>query len=76
MKVFLFSFKMAIKPAGSAQNIRVGRVSGNTAILFGLKCILLQLLRKLTQLIYAFLRAQMVALYGQTWWRKPELSRR
>ena len=25
---------MAIKPAGSAQKIRVGRVSGNTAIFF------------------------------------------
>ena len=34
MKIFLFSFKMAIKTAGSAQKIRVGRVSGNTAILF------------------------------------------
>ena len=34
MKIFLFSFKMAIKTAGSAQNIRVGRVSGNTAIFF------------------------------------------
>ena len=31
MKIFLFSFKMAIKFAGSAQKIRVDRVSGNTA---------------------------------------------
>ena len=31
MKMFLFSFKMAIKTAGSAQKISVGRVSGNTA---------------------------------------------
>ena len=39
MKIFLFSFKMAIKTAGSAQKkkkTRVGRVSGNTAIFFGL----------------------------------------
>ena len=32
MKIFLFSFKMAIKTAGSAQKIRVGRVSGNSAV--------------------------------------------
>ena len=32
MKIVLFSFKMAINTAGSAQKIRVGRVSGNTAI--------------------------------------------
>ena len=32
MKIFLFSFKMAIKTAGSAHKIMVGRVSGNTAI--------------------------------------------
>ena len=29
MKIFLFSFKMAIKTAGPAQKIRVGRVSEN-----------------------------------------------
>ena len=34
MKILLFSFKMAIKIAGSAQKIRVGRVCGNTAIFF------------------------------------------
>ena len=34
MKILLFSFKMAIKTAGSAQKIRVGRVSGNTAMIF------------------------------------------
>ena len=34
MKIFLFSFKMAIKTAGSAQKIRVGEVGGNTAIFF------------------------------------------
>ena len=32
MQIFLFSFKMAIKTVGSAQKIRVGRVSGNTDI--------------------------------------------
>ena len=32
MKIFLFSFNLVIKTAGSAQNIKVGRVSGNTAI--------------------------------------------
>ena len=34
MKIFVFSFKMAIKTAGSAQIIRVGQVSGNTAFFF------------------------------------------
>ena len=34
MKIFLLSFKMAIKTAGSAQKIRVGRVSGNTSVIF------------------------------------------
>ena len=34
MKIFLFYFEMAIKNTGSAQNYRVGRVSGNTPILF------------------------------------------
>ena len=29
MKIFLFYFEMAIKITGSAQNYRVGRVSGN-----------------------------------------------
>ena len=33
-KKIIFSFKMAIKTAGLAQKIRVGRVSGNTAIFF------------------------------------------
>ena len=32
MKIFLFYFEMAIKITGSAQNYRVGRVSGNTHI--------------------------------------------
>ena len=32
MKMFLFLFLLAIKTAGSAQKLRVGRVSGNTAI--------------------------------------------
>ena len=32
MKIFLFYFEMAIKNTGSAQNYRVGRVSGNTPI--------------------------------------------
>ena len=35
MKILFFSFIMAIKTAGSAQKIWVGRVSGNTAISFG-----------------------------------------
>ena len=34
MKIFLFFFEMAIKITGSAQNYRVGRVSGNTPIFF------------------------------------------
>ena len=34
MKIFLFNFEMAIKITGSAQNYRVGRVSGNTPIFF------------------------------------------
>ena len=34
MKIFLFYFKMAIKITGSAQNYRVGWVSGNTPIFF------------------------------------------
>ena len=33
-KIILFYFKMAIKITGSAQNYRVGRVSGNTPIFF------------------------------------------
>ena len=37
MKIFLFYFEMAIKNTGSAQNYRVGRVSGNTPIFLGLK---------------------------------------
>ena len=37
MKIFLFYFEMAIKITGSAQNFRVGRVSGNTPIFLGLK---------------------------------------
>ena len=32
MKIFLFYFEMAIEITGSAQNYRVGRVSGNTPI--------------------------------------------
>ena len=36
MKIFLFYFEMAIKNTGSAQNYRVGRVSGNTPIFLGL----------------------------------------
>ena len=36
MKIFLFYFEMAIKITGSAQNYRVGRVSGNTPIFLGL----------------------------------------
>ena len=36
MKIFLFYFEMAIKITGSAQNYRVGRVSGNTLIFLGL----------------------------------------
>ena len=34
MKIFLFYFEIAIKITGSAQNYRVGRVSGNTPTLF------------------------------------------
>ena len=34
MKIVLFYFEMAIKITGSAQNYRVGRVSGNTPIFF------------------------------------------
>ena len=41
MKTFLFYFEMAIKITGSAQNYRVGWVSGNTAIFsLGLRVIL------------------------------------
>ena len=36
MKIFLFYFEMAIKITGSAQNYRVGWVSGNTPIFIGL----------------------------------------
>ena len=36
MKIFLFYFEMAIEITGSAQNYRVGRVSGNTPIFLGL----------------------------------------
>ena len=32
MKIFLFYFEMAMKITGSAQNYRVGRLSGNTPI--------------------------------------------
>ena len=39
MKIFLFSFKMAIKTAASAQKNRVGRVSGYTVIFFGLSVV-------------------------------------
>ena len=35
MKIFLFYFEMAIKITGSAQNYRVGRISGNTPIFVG-----------------------------------------
>ena len=34
MKIVLFYFEMAIKITGSAQNYRVGRVSGNTPNFF------------------------------------------
>ena len=34
MKIILFYFEIAIKITGSAQNYRVGRVSGNTPIFF------------------------------------------
>ena len=37
MKIFLFYIEMAIKITGSAQNHRVGRVSGNTPICLGLR---------------------------------------
>ena len=37
MKIFLFYFEMAIKITGSAQNYRVGWVSGNTPIFRGLR---------------------------------------
>ena len=36
MKMFLFYFEIAIKITGSAQNYRVGRVSGNTPIFLDL----------------------------------------
>ena len=36
MKIVLFYFEMAIKITRSAQNYRVGRVSGNTPIFLGL----------------------------------------
>ena len=39
MKIFLFYFEIAIKITGSAQNHRVGRVSGNTPIYFRHYCI-------------------------------------
>ena len=39
MKIVLFYFEMAIKITGSAQNFRVGRVSGNTPIFFRPKTI-------------------------------------
>ena len=39
MKIFLFHFEIAIKITGSAQNYRVGRVSGNTSIFKALVCI-------------------------------------
>ena len=32
MEIFLFYFEIALKNTGSAQNYRVGRVSGNTHI--------------------------------------------
>ena len=35
MKIFLFYFEISIKNTGSAQNYRVGRVSGNTPIFLG-----------------------------------------
>ena len=34
-------------------------------------CILLQLHRMLMELMNAFSRAQLLALCGQTWWKKP-----
>ena len=34
MKIFFLYFEMAIKITGSAQNYRVGGVSGNTPIFF------------------------------------------
>ena len=34
MEIFLFSFKMAIKTAGSAQKIRVGRVAERQLFFF------------------------------------------
>ena len=37
MEIFLFYFEMAIQITGSAQNNRVGRVSGNTPIFLGLR---------------------------------------
>ena len=32
MKIFIFYFLLAIKTAGSVQKLRVGQISGNTAI--------------------------------------------
>ena len=43
MKIFIFYFEMAIKITGSAQNYRVGRVSGNTPTFLG---IILHAIRK------------------------------
>ena len=42
MKIFFILFLLAIKTAGSAQKLRVGRVSGNTAIFcLCLRCVFL-----------------------------------
>ena len=42
------------------------------AIEFKLLFISLQLHSKIIELLYAFLKARMLALCGQTWWRKQE----
>ena len=43
MNIFLFYFEIAIKITASAQNYRVGRVSGNTPIFLGLSILLGQI---------------------------------
>ena len=63
MKIFLFYFEMAIKITGSAQNYRVGRVSGNTPIFF--KNTPIHCFCKILHLSGCFVCPKAKTLYGQ-----------
>ena len=68
MRIFLFSFKMAIKTAGSAQKIRVGRDSRNTAFFRPNQMV--------GQKIRSFLEAQTTTKFFTVWVTRQVCSER